>query len=79
MTQDCAARAKCCGNTKEWRRQLGNTRTRCEPPILSYLRMKVCLFNIGTIITIAHACVCVCVNFGDEILLRGEEFKTREN
>ena len=25
----------------EWRRQLGNARTRCKPPILSYLRMKV--------------------------------------
>ena len=29
----------------------------------------------------AYACVCVlvCVNFGDEILLRGEEYKTWEN
>ena len=32
--------------------------------------------------TIAYACdlnVYVCVNFGDEILLRGEECKTRVN
>ena len=32
--------------------------------------------------TVAYACdlnVYVCVNFRDEILLRGEEFKTREN
>ena len=28
-------------NTKEWRRQHGNARTRCVPPILSYLKMKV--------------------------------------
>ena len=37
--------------------------------------------NIGTRITIAYACVLcvlVCVNFGDEILLRGEECKTRK-
>ena len=32
--------------------------------------------------TVAYACdlnVYVCVNFGDEILLRGEECKTRED
>ena len=30
--------------------------------------------------TVPYACDCVwlCVNFGDEILLRGEECKTRE-
>ena len=28
----------------------GMERTRCGPPILSYLRMKVCLSNIGSLI-----------------------------
>ena len=35
-----------------------------------------------TVILIYYICMClcvlVCVNFGDEILLRGEECKTRE-
>ena len=30
-----------CGSTEEWRMQHGNTRTRCVPLILPYLRMKV--------------------------------------
>ena len=28
-------------DTEEWRRQLGNVRTRCGPTIFSYLRTKV--------------------------------------
>ena len=47
-------------NTEEWRRQLGNTRTRCGPPILSYLRTKVHGLIYGTRIITAYACVCVC-------------------
>ena len=31
-------------------RQLRNARTICELPILSYLGMKVCLSNIGSLI-----------------------------
>ena len=32
----------------------------CEPPIISYLRMKVRYLNFGTRINMAYACVCVC-------------------
>ena len=56
-------------------------RTRCEPPIISYLRTEVCCLIRGTRINYCICmcfCVQVCVNFGDEILLRGEECKTRE-
>ena len=40
--------------------------------------MLSCHFEIK--MTIAYACDCMymCVNFGDEIILRGEECKTRE-
>ena len=41
---------RCCGNTEEWRRQVGIARTQCGPPILFYLRMKVRLSNIRSII-----------------------------
>ena len=41
------------GNTEEWRRQLGNARTQCEPPIISYLRIKVHCLIFETIITIS--------------------------
>ena len=51
----------CCGNTEEWRRQLGNVRTRCGPPILSYLRTKVRCIIFGTRMTNAYACV-VCAS-----------------
>ena len=44
---------------EEWRRQCGNARTRCGPPILSYLRMKVCglIFGIRILLHI-HVVVC---------------------
>ena len=51
------------------------------PIILSYLRMKVCFSHL----ILNDCCICmrsyvfVCVNFEDEILLRGEECKTRVN
>ena len=50
-------------------------------PILSYLRMNVRFFKgIGNRMKIAYACdsMCMCVEFRDEILIRGEECKTRE-
>ena len=67
----------------EWRRQHGNARTRYVLIIFSYLRMKVCFFFSHLVLN--DCCVCilldvyVCVNFGDEIFLRGEEYKTRVN
>ena len=36
-------------------RQLGNSRTRCGTPILSYLRVKVRYIIIGTRMKIAYA------------------------
>ena len=48
----------------------------------SYLRTKVRYLNFDCRINYFISmclCVLVCVNFGDEILLRGEECKTREN
>ena len=47
----------------------------------SYLRTKVRYLIFGTTINYCISmclCVLVCVNFEDEILLRGEECKTRE-
>ena len=63
--QDRVASESVVAYTEEWRRQLGNARTRCEPPILSYSRDEGALSNIkgliiGTIIIIAYAYVCVC-------------------
>ena len=37
-----------------------DARTRCGPPIISYLRTKVCGLIYGTRIITAYACVCVC-------------------
>ena len=57
-------------------------RTRCGPPILSYLRTKMRGLIFGIIILLhMHVFVCASmVNFGDEILLRGEECKnSRKN
>ena len=55
--------------------------TQCGPHILSYLGTKVrgLIFGIRILLLCMCLCVLVCVNFGDEILLRGEECKTREN
>ena len=36
------------------------------------------IFDIRILLHMHVLCVLVCVNFGDEILLRGEECKTRE-
>ena len=52
---------KVLSDTKEWRRQLGNARTRCRPPILSYLRMKVRGLIFGTRILL-HMHVFVCTS-----------------
>ena len=64
---------KVTGNTEEWRRQLGNTRTRCELPILSYLRVKVRCVIFGTRMTIAYACdlICICVGISRRNSLKG--------
>ena len=56
-------------------------RTLCLPTILSYLRMQVCFLVILEIkMIVAYECDCMYmrVNFKDEILLKGEECKTRE-
>ena len=45
LRRKTARLVRCCGNTEEWRRQHRNARTRCVPPILSYLRMKVRCLN----------------------------------
>ena len=43
-------------------RQLRNARTRCGPPILSYLRMKVSGLIFGTRILLhMHVLVCDCM------------------
>ena len=42
-------------------RQLGNARTRCRPPIISYLRMKVCSLIFGTRI-LPHMHVFMCAS-----------------
>ena len=56
-------------------------RTRCGPHIISYLMTKVrgLIFGIRILLHMHGLCVLVCVNFGDEILLRGEKCKTWEN
>ena len=54
---------------------------KCGPPILSHFRTKVRCLIFGTGINYCICmclCVQVCMNFGDKILLRGEECKTRE-
>ena len=50
-------------------RQLRNTRTRCGPPILSYLRMKVHGLIFGTKILL-HMHVFVCASICE---FRGED------
>ena len=64
-------------HTEKWNRQRGNARTQCGPQIISYLRTKVRdrIFGIRILLHM-HVFVCVCVNFGDEIMLRGEGCKT---
>ena len=52
---------------------------RYGPPILYYFRTKVHCLIFGTGINYCICmcfCVQVCVNFDDEILLRGDECKT---
>ena len=61
-------------------RQLGKARTRCRPPIISYLRMKVRGLIFGTRILL-HMHVFVCASmceFLGQNLLMGKECKTRE-
>ena len=41
--------------------------------------MRGLIFGIRVLLHMHVLCVLVCVNFGDEILLSGEECKTREN
>ena len=54
-------------------------RTQCRPPILSYLRTKVCglIFGIRTLLHM-HVFVCASICEFDEIPLRGEECTTQE-
>ena len=61
-------------------------RTRCGPPIISYLRMKVHLSNIVSLILelelLLHMHVFVCASvceFRGRNSFKGEECKTREN
>ena len=61
-------------------RQRGNARTRCKPPILSYLRTKVrdLIFGIRILLHM-HVFVCASMcEFRGRNSVKGEECKTRE-
>ena len=36
---------RCCGNSKEWRRQHGNAMTQCVPPILFLFKVEGTWFS----------------------------------
>ena len=48
------------------------------PFLFENVGMFSCHFEIKMTVAYARDCMYMCVNFGDEILLRGEECKTRE-